>query len=51
MKDLPEEIYNAVIAADGKLTPSYNYIANLRALNSRADKQHDFSDGSSVGAQ
>jgi hypothetical protein len=51
VKDLPEEIHNAVIAAEGKLTPNYNYIANLRVLNQRADKQHEFSDGSSIGAQ
>ena len=49
MKDLPEEIYNAVIAAGGKLTPEFEYIKNLRALNERAAKQED-SDGSSVGA-
>lgn len=27
VKDLPEEIYNAVIVANGKLTPQYEYIA------------------------
>jgi alpha-aminoadipic semialdehyde synthase len=48
VNDLPTEIYNAVIAADGKLTPQYNYIANLRAINERTKK--DESDGSSVGA-
>ena len=47
--DLPEEIYNAVIAANGKLTPQYEYIQQLRALNERAAKQD--SDGSSIGAQ
>lgn len=49
VKDLPEEIYNAVIAAGGKLTPEFEYITNLRVLNERAAKQED-SDGSSVGA-
>jgi hypothetical protein len=48
VKDLPEEIYNAVIVANGKLTPQYEYIAQLRALNERAAKQD--SDGSSIGA-
>lgn len=51
MKDLPTEIYNAIIAADGKLTKNYAYIAKLRELNERAEKKGDDSDGSSVGAQ
>jgi hypothetical protein len=46
---LPEEIHNAVIAANGKLTPEFAYIINLRALNERAAKLED-SDGSSIGA-
>ena len=48
VKDLPEEIYNAVIAADGRLTPQYAYIADLRALNERTDAHES---GSSVNAQ
>ena len=50
VNDLPPEIYNAVIVSNGKLTPQYEYIANLRALNERAEKQKDESDGSSIGA-
>lgn len=45
VKDLPEEIYNAVIAANGQLTPSYKYIANLRALNERTKKDDNSSCG------
>ena len=35
VKDLPIEIYNAVIVANRKLTPQYQYIANIRAANER----------------
>lgn len=32
-EDLPEEVRNAVIVAHGKLTPDYEYIAQLREAN------------------
>ena len=41
VKDLPAEIYNAVIVANGKLTPNYAYIADLRALNEREKYKGD----------
>jgi len=50
VKDLPVEIYNAVICADGKLTPQYDYIAELRALNERSTKNDPDDGGSSINA-
>jgi alpha-aminoadipic semialdehyde synthase len=31
--ELPPEIYNAIITCQGKLTPNYEYIAELRRVN------------------
>lgn len=45
---MPAEIYNAIICAGNKLTPTYEYIANLRALNERL---HESESSSSVGMQ
>jgi len=45
---LPPEIYNAIICAGNKLTPKYEYIAKLRALN---DRLKDDESSSSVGMQ
>ena len=44
--DLPKEIYNAIITANGNLCPNYQYIADLRKLN---EKLHDSDDDSSKG--
>ena len=35
MKDLPPEIYNAVITANGKLTKKFKYIQELREINEK----------------
>lgn len=39
VNDLPLEIHNAVIAANGDLTPNYTYIRKLRAHNERMAKK------------
>ena len=36
---LPTEIYNAVLTSHGELTPNYKYIAELRAINEKVEKQ------------
>lgn len=46
--DLPEEIYNAIICANGELTPNYKYIQKLRELNAHI---HDDESSSSLGMQ
>jgi len=45
---LPAEIYYAIITAGKKLTPKYEYIAKLRALNERLKDEES---SSSVGLQ
>lgn len=35
VKDLPEEVANAIITCNGKLTPNYQYIQQLREANER----------------
>lgn len=45
---MPLEVYNAVITANGALTPSYQYITELRAIN---EKLKDTESESSVGMQ
>ena len=47
-KELPIEIYNAIICAGNKLTPLYEYIEKLRALNERLNEDES---SSSVGMQ
>lgn len=47
-EDLPEEIKCAVITANGKITPGYQYIIKLREANEKMAEQHD---SSSVGMQ
>lgn len=46
--DLPKEIYNAIICANGELCPNYRYIQELRELNERIDNEKD---SSSLGMQ
>jgi alpha-aminoadipic semialdehyde synthase len=46
--DLPKEVYNAIITANGSLTPSYQYISDLRMIN---EKLKDSESESSVGMQ
>lgn len=48
VKDLPAEIYNAVIAANGRLTPQYEYISRIRAANERMARHEE--SNSSTGA-
>jgi len=36
---LPSEIHNAVLTAHGELTPNYKYIAELRIINEKMEKQ------------
>lgn len=48
--ELPLEIYNAIITANGKLTPNFEYIDKLRALNARMTEISS-DDESSVGLQ
>ncbi|KAL1117383.1 hypothetical protein AAG570_004709, partial [Ranatra chinensis] len=39
------EVYNAIIASNGKLTPNYEYIQELRTLNLRSKHKADGSSG------
>lgn len=36
-KDLPGEIYNAILTSHGSLTPNYKYIADLRKINEQLE--------------
>uniref|UniRef100_A0A6M2DNH5 Alpha-aminoadipic semialdehyde synthase, mitochondrial n=1 Tax=Xenopsylla cheopis TaxID=163159 RepID=A0A6M2DNH5_XENCH len=50
--DFCSAVHGAVIASNGKLTPNYEYIADLRAANSRSRHKSDMgSDGSSSKKQ